>query len=80
MRKARNRLLPMHPEVTTRLQATTFHTRGSVLLLYGSSYISGPIFMAPIHFVYRPPSYQVVDDQQQVCLYVSSLGAYTLGV
>ncbi len=47
MRKARNMLLPMHPEITIRLKAT-FHKRGSVLLLYGPSYISGPIFMAPI--------------------------------
>jgi hypothetical protein len=38
---------PMHPEVTIRMKTTTLHTRGSVLLLYGSSYISGPIFMAP---------------------------------
>jgi hypothetical protein len=29
------------------LRTTTFHMRGSVLLLYGPSYISGPIFMAP---------------------------------
>jgi hypothetical protein len=47
MKKARNMLSPMHLEAT-RLKATTLHTRGSVLLLYGSSYISGPIFMAPI--------------------------------
>jgi hypothetical protein len=47
MRKVGNMLLPMHPEATTRLKATTLHTRGSVLLLYGSSYILGPIFMAP---------------------------------
>jgi hypothetical protein len=56
-------LLPMHLKATTRLRATTLHTRGSALLLCGSSYISGPIFMAPIHFVYQPPAYQVVDDQ-----------------
>jgi hypothetical protein len=37
---------PMHFE-TTRLRATTFHRRGNVLL-YGLSYISSPIFMAPI--------------------------------
>jgi hypothetical protein len=49
MRKAGNMLLPMHPEAT-RLRATTLHTRGSVLLLYGLSYISGPIFMAPSSF------------------------------
>jgi hypothetical protein len=47
MRKVRNILLPMQPETTTRLRATTLHTRGGVLLLYGSSYISGHIFMAP---------------------------------
>ncbi len=47
MRKARNMLLPMHPERTTKLRATTFHTRGSVLLLYGPSYILSPIFVAP---------------------------------
>jgi hypothetical protein len=47
MRKARNMLSPMHLETTTRLKATTFHTKGSVLLLYGLSYISGLIFMAP---------------------------------
>jgi hypothetical protein len=39
MRKARNMLSPMHPEVTTRLKTTTFHTKGSALLLYGPSYI-----------------------------------------
>jgi len=50
MRNARNMLSPMHPETTTRLKATTFHTRGSVLLLYGPSYISDLIFMAPISF------------------------------
>jgi hypothetical protein len=42
MKKAMNMLWPMHPE------ATTLHMRGSVLLLYKSSYILGPIFMAPI--------------------------------
>jgi hypothetical protein len=47
MKKARNMLLPMHPQATTRLKVTTFHTRGNVLLLYGPSYISGLIFMAP---------------------------------
>jgi hypothetical protein len=40
-------LSPMHPKVTTRLKVTTFHTKGNILLLYGPSYISGPIFMAP---------------------------------
>jgi len=40
-------LSPRHLEVTTRLRATILHTKGSVLLLYGSSYILGPIFMAP---------------------------------
>jgi hypothetical protein len=40
-------LSPMHPEATTRLRAITLHTKGNVLLLYGSSYILGPIFMAP---------------------------------
>jgi hypothetical protein len=47
MREARNMLSPMHPETTTRLREITLHTRGSVLLLYRSSYILGPIFMAP---------------------------------
>jgi hypothetical protein len=47
MKKARNMLSPMHPEVTTRLKAITLHMKGSVLLLYGSSYILGLIFMAP---------------------------------
>jgi len=46
MKKARNMLSPMHPKTTTRLRAITLHTRRSVLL-YGLSYISGPIFMAP---------------------------------
>jgi hypothetical protein len=41
-----NMLSSMHHEAT-RLRATTLHTNGSVLLLYGSSYISGLIFMAP---------------------------------
>jgi hypothetical protein len=36
--------------------------KGSVLLLYGSSYISGLIFMAPSSFCIRPRAYQVVDD------------------
>jgi len=40
-------LSPMHPETTRRLRAITIHTTGNVLLLYGPSYISGPIFMAP---------------------------------
>ncbi len=48
MRKARNMLSPMHPKTTIRLRATTFHTRGNVLLLYGPSYILGLIFMALI--------------------------------
>jgi hypothetical protein len=47
MRKARNMLSPMHHEGITRLRATTFNTKGSVMLLYGLSYISSPIFMAP---------------------------------
>ncbi len=38
--EARNMLSPMHPK------ATTLHRRGSVLWLYGLSYISSPIFMA----------------------------------
>jgi hypothetical protein len=46
IRNVRNMLSPMHLEATKRLRATTFHTRGNVLLLYGLSYISGPIFMA----------------------------------
>jgi hypothetical protein len=47
MRKANNMLLLMHPEAITRLRATTLHTKGNVLLLYGPSYILGLIFMAP---------------------------------
>jgi hypothetical protein len=43
-------LLPMHLEITIRLKTTILHMRGSVLLLYGLSYILGPIFMAPISF------------------------------
>ncbi len=39
-------LSPMHPKATG-LKAITLHTRESVLLLYGPSYISGLIFMAP---------------------------------
>jgi hypothetical protein len=39
--------------------------KGNVLLLYGSSYILGLILWHRIHFVYRPPAYQMVDDQQQ---------------
>ncbi len=57
-------LLPMHPEATIRLRAPTIHTRGSVLLLYGLSYILGPIFMAPISFCIPTTTYQVVDDQR----------------
>jgi len=48
MKKAKNMLLPMHPKATTRLRATTLHTKRSALLLNGLSYISGPMFMAPI--------------------------------
>ncbi len=47
MKNPRNMLSPMYLEATTRLSATIFHTRGSVLLLYGPSYISSPIFTAP---------------------------------
>jgi len=47
MKKVKNMLSPMHLEATTRLRTITLHTKGKVLLLYGSSYISGPIFMAP---------------------------------
>jgi hypothetical protein len=43
---ARNMLSLMHLEAT-RLRVTALHTKGSVLLLYGLSYILGPIFMAP---------------------------------
>jgi hypothetical protein len=57
-------LSPMHPKATTRLRATTFHTMGDVLLLYGLSYISGPIFMAPSSLC--PLAYQMVNDQRQV--------------
>jgi hypothetical protein len=39
-------LWPMYRE-TTRLRVATLHTKGNVLLLYGLSYISGLIFMAP---------------------------------
>jgi hypothetical protein len=46
--KGKDMLSPMHLETTTRLRITTLHTRGSALLLYGPSYISGHIFMAPI--------------------------------
>jgi hypothetical protein len=53
----------MHPEGTTRLRITTRRTWGNVLLLYGTSYILGPIFMTPISLVYRPRAYQVIDDQ-----------------
>ncbi|CAK9251696.1 unnamed protein product, partial [Sphagnum jensenii] len=56
MKKARNMLLPMHPETTTRLKAIILHTRGNVLLLYGLSYILGPIFMAPISLCIRTTS------------------------
>jgi len=47
MKKARNVLSPMDPETTTSLKVTILHTKGSVLLLYGLSYISSPIFMTP---------------------------------
>jgi hypothetical protein len=40
-------LLLMHLKTITRLKTNTLHMKGSVLLLYGSLYISGPIFMAP---------------------------------
>jgi hypothetical protein len=52
MRKAGNMSSPMHPEATTRLRATTLHTKGSVLLLYGSLYILGLILWHQVHFVY----------------------------
>jgi hypothetical protein len=44
--EVKNMLSLMHPEAITRPRTTTFHTKGSVLLLYGLSYIAGPIFMA----------------------------------
>jgi hypothetical protein len=34
MKKAKNMLLPLHPEATPRLRVITLHTRGNVLLLY----------------------------------------------
>jgi hypothetical protein len=58
-------LSPMHPETTPRLKATTLHMRGTVLLLYEPSYISGPIFMALSSFCIPTTSYQMVDDQRQ---------------
>jgi hypothetical protein len=58
-------LLLMHPETTTKLRATTPHTRGNVLLLYGPSYIASFIFMAPSSFCILTTTYQMVDDQQQ---------------
>jgi hypothetical protein len=58
-------LLPMHPKVTTRLRITTLHTTRNVLLLYGLSYILALFLWQQVHFVYRPPTYQVVDDQRQ---------------
>jgi hypothetical protein len=39
MRKAKNMLSPMHFETIIRLRITTLHMKGSVLLLYGVSYI-----------------------------------------
>jgi len=59
-------LSPMHPEATIRLRATTLHMKGNVLLLYGLSYISGPIFMALSSLCIPTTSYQMVDDQRQV--------------
>jgi hypothetical protein len=65
MKKARNLLSPTHPEATIKLKATTLHRRGNVLLLYGPSYISSPIFMTPNTFWIPTLAYQVVNDQQQ---------------
>ncbi len=64
MRKARNILSPMHPK-TTRMRATTIPTKGSVLLLYGSSYISSPIFMAPSSLCtdYQPIKWLMTNDK-----------------
>jgi hypothetical protein len=47
MKKARNMLSLMHPKTTTKMRAITLHRRGNVLMLYGPSYISGHIFIAP---------------------------------
>jgi hypothetical protein len=68
MRKVKNMLSPMHPKVTTRLRTTTLHTRGSVLLLYGPSYISGPVFMALSSHCILTTNLSVVDDQWQAYL------------
>jgi hypothetical protein len=38
---------------------------GECLVIVWAIYISSPIFMAPSSFIYQPPTYQVVDDQQQ---------------
>jgi len=65
MKKTKNLLLPMNPEATIKLRATTLHRRGNVLLLYGLSYISGLIFMKSSTFWIPTLAYQVVDDQQQ---------------
>jgi hypothetical protein len=46
-KRQKNMLLLMHLKTITRLKTNTLHMRGSVLLLYESLYISGPIFMAP---------------------------------
>jgi hypothetical protein len=54
----------MHPK-TTRMRATTIPTKGSVLLLYGSSYISSPIFMAPSSLCtdYQPIKWLMTNDK-----------------
>jgi hypothetical protein len=38
---------------------------GSVLLLYGPSYISALSLWHQFHFIYQPLTYQMVDDQRQ---------------
>jgi hypothetical protein len=47
MKKTRNMFSPMHPEAI-RLKVISLDTKGNVLLLYGSSYISSPIFMGKV--------------------------------
>jgi hypothetical protein len=56
-------LPPMHPEAT-RLRATTLHIKRSVFaIVWAIIHFQALSLQHQVHFVYRPPTYQVVDDK-----------------
>jgi hypothetical protein len=60
IRKARNILSPLYPEATTRLRATTFHTKGSVLLLF-RPYLYGTKFT--LYIDHRPIKWLMTNNK-----------------